>query len=61
MKYEISEQAKLPTRFGNFLTKSFREYGTNGILFEHLVVFTDTLGETPLVMLNWRCFWLKKM
>ncbi|WP_276897600.1 GTP cyclohydrolase II [Helicobacter japonicus] len=55
MKYEISEQAKLPTRFGNFLTKSFREYGTNGILFEHLVVFTDTLGETPLVRIHSEC------
>lgn len=55
MKYEISEQAKLPTRFGNFFTKSFREYGKNNTLFEHLVVFTHTLGETPLVRIHSEC------
>lgn len=54
MRFEISNQANLPTRFGNFKTQSFREYQDNAIL-EHLVVFTQTLPEVPLIRIHSEC------
>ncbi|RDU60736.1 GTP cyclohydrolase II [Helicobacter marmotae] len=55
MKYEISQQAKLPTRFGDFLTISFREYIDSHTSKEHLIVFTPFLGKTPLVRIHSEC------
>lgn len=65
MKYDISNQAKLPTKFGDFLTTSFREYlepqESNikdtmiGLVREHLVVYTTNLGNTPLVRIHSEC------
>lgn len=50
MKIEISEVANLPSRFGTFKIQSFKE----GIK-EHLVVFKEPLGETPLVRVHSEC------
>ena len=59
MKYDISQQAHLPTRFGDFLAVSFREYleKSNPLSTpsEHLVVFTQNLGEVPLVRIHSEC------
>ncbi|RDU72861.1 GTP cyclohydrolase II [Helicobacter aurati] len=60
MNIEISNQAKLPTRFGNFQTKAFREYkhqqsNTKETAVEHLVVFTDPLPNIPLVRIHSEC------
>lgn len=54
-KVEISQQANLPTRFGHFQIKAFREYLSNNDVREHLVVFTDNLGEKPLVRVHSEC------
>lgn len=75
LQFEISNRAKLPTRFGDFFTLSFREYcvknshthalvqniqngkesGTTYEIREHLVVFTPTLKQTPLVRIHSEC------
>ncbi len=55
MKLEISKQANLPTRFGNFKTKAFREYKQNGEIKEHLVVFTENFTDIPLVRVHSEC------
>lgn len=55
MQYDISNQAKLPTRFGDFFTMSFREYLADSTTREHLVVFTQHLSETPLVRIHSEC------
>lgn len=55
MNYDISNQAKLPTRFGDFLTICFREYVPDSKEREHLVVFTPSLGATPLVRIHSEC------
>ena len=55
MKVEISNQAKIPTRFGIFHAKSFREYQHDGVILEHLVVFSEVLPEVPLVRVHSEC------
>ncbi len=55
MKFEVSNEANLPTQFGNFKTQAFREYQTNGNTLEHLVVFTSPLSNTPLVRVHSEC------
>ncbi len=55
MKFEVSKQANLPTRFGNFKTKAFREYMEHNEIKEHLVVFTDKIGDIPLVRVHSEC------
>ena len=50
MKIEISEVANLPSRFGAFKIQSFKE----GIK-EHLVIFKEPLGKTPLVRIHSEC------
>ena len=47
---EISNTANLPTKFGNFKIKSFKE-GEK----EHLVIFTPNLPEIPLVRIHSEC------
>lgn len=55
MKFEVSNQANLPTQYGYFKIKSFREYQDNGNILEHLVAFTDPLPDTPLVRIHSEC------
>ena len=50
MNIEVSKQAKLPTTHGEFIIQSFKE----GIK-EHLVIFTKTLDETPMVRIHSEC------
>ncbi|WP_121020423.1 GTP cyclohydrolase II [Helicobacter vulpis] len=51
---QISNQAKLPTKFGEFLIQSFRE-NKGGFSWDHLVVFTPHLSSSPLVRLHSEC------
>ncbi len=50
MRINISNVAKLPTKYGNFKIQSFRE----GVK-EHLVIFKEPLGETPIVRIHSEC------
>ena len=50
MKIDISQIAKLPTRFGEFLIQAFQE-GEK----EHLVIFREPFGETPVVRVHSEC------
>ena len=50
MNIEISQEANLPTIFGNFKIKSFKE-GEK----EHLVIFSDKLSDTPIVRIHSEC------
>lgn len=55
---DISNKAKLPTRFGDFIIQSFRELGTKGecdCSLEHLVVTTPHLGKVPLLRVHSEC------
>ncbi len=45
-RLEVSNQAKLPTQFGEFYIQCFREKGSNGSK-DHLVVFTPNFLKTP--------------
>ena len=47
---EISNEAKLPTKFGNFKIQSFLEGDK-----EHLVIFKTPFGETPIVRVHSEC------
>jgi len=47
---EVSKTANLPTKYGNFLIKSFKENNK-----EHLVIFTKELPEIPLVRIHSEC------
>jgi GTP cyclohydrolase II len=50
MKIDISQIAKLPTEFGEFLIQAFKE-GEK----EHLVIFKEPFGETPIVRVHSEC------
>jgi GTP cyclohydrolase II len=50
MNIQISEVANLPSKFGQFKVKSFKE-GEK----EHLVIYTDNLEETPIVRVHSEC------
>ncbi|MBN2815740.1 MAG: GTP cyclohydrolase II [Campylobacterales bacterium] len=50
MNIQISEVANLPSRFGNFKVKAFKE-GSK----EHLVIYTETLDEVPIVRVHSEC------
>ncbi len=50
MKIEISEVAKLPSRFGSFKVQSFKE-GEK----EHLVIFKEPFGDVPVVRVHSEC------
>lgn len=54
MKYEVSNVANLPTIYGNFLAKSFREFRNDGKILEHLVVYKN-LRANPLVRIHSEC------
>jgi GTP cyclohydrolase II len=47
---EISKVAKLPTKYGIFNIKAFKE-GQR----EHLAIFTDNLSDTPIVRIHSEC------
>jgi len=50
MNIEISEVAKLPSRFGDFKVKAFKE-GQK----EHLVIYSEPLSQTPIVRVHSEC------
>ena len=50
MNIEISQEANLPSRFGNFKIKSFKE-GEK----EHLAIYSKNLDETPIVRVHSEC------
>ena len=50
MRINISNIANLPTKYGNFKIQSFRE----GVK-EHLVIFKEPLGKTPIVRIHSEC------
>ncbi|RAX54027.1 GTP cyclohydrolase II [Helicobacter sp. 16-1353] len=56
---DISNQANLPTKFGNFIIQSFRESVAKNdgcsCDVEHLVVMTKELGAIPLVRVHSEC------
>jgi GTP cyclohydrolase II len=47
---EISKVAKLPTKYGTFNIKAFKERDR-----EHLAVFTENLSDTPIVRIHSEC------
>ena len=50
MNIKISEIANLPSRFGNFKAKAFKE-GEK----EHLVIYKEPLNEIPIVRVHSEC------
>ncbi|QOY51652.1 GTP cyclohydrolase II [Candidatus Sulfurimonas baltica] len=50
MNIDISEVANLPSRFGNFKVKAFKEGNK-----EHLVIYKDSLDEIPIVRVHSEC------
>ncbi len=50
MNIEISEVANLPSRFGNFIVKAFKQ-GEK----EHLVIYTKKLEAVPIVRVHSEC------
>lgn len=50
MKIEISQVANLPSRFGDFKVKAFKEGNK-----EHLVIYKDKLDEIPMVRVHSEC------
>ncbi len=46
---DISNEAKLPTKFGEFKIKSFKDKK------EHLVIYKEPLGDTPIVRIHSEC------
>jgi len=50
MNIKISNIANLPSRFGNFKVKAFKQ-GEK----EHLVIYTDNLAEVPIVRIHSEC------
>lgn len=49
-RVEISNVAKLPTKYGTFNIQAFKE-GER----EHLAIFTDDLSDTPIVRIHSEC------
>ena len=49
---EVSKQANLPTKFGNFIIQSFKE---NDNKAEHLVLRSKELGSIPLIRVHSEC------
>ena len=50
MNIKISEVANLPSRFGDFKVKAFKEGNK-----EHLVIYKDNLDEVPIVRVHSEC------
>ena len=49
-KIDISKVAKLPTEYGTFNIQAFKEADK-----EHLAIYTDDLGENPIVRVHSEC------
>jgi len=47
---EISQTANLPTKYGNFKIKSFKEGNK-----EHLVIYKEPLGDIPIIRVHSEC------
>jgi len=54
MNIKISQIANLPSRFGNFKVKAFKEISEDGFK-EHLVIYKDKLDEIPIVRVHSEC------
>ncbi len=50
MKIELSNEADLPTKHGTFKVKAFKENYK-----EHLAIYTETIGEIPLIRVHSEC------
>lgn len=50
MNINISNEANLPSRFGNFKVKAFKE-GEK----EHLAIYTDNMSDIPIVRVHSEC------
>ncbi len=50
MNVKISDSANLPSRFGDFKVKAFKEE-----IKEHLVIYTEVLSDTPIVRVHSEC------
>lgn len=46
----ISNVSSLPTKYGNYKIQAFKEFEK-----EHLVIFTDNLGEVPFLRIHSEC------
>ena len=54
MNIEISQVANLPSRFGNFKVKAFKEACQEGCK-EHLVIYKENLEAIPIVRVHSEC------
>ena len=54
MNIEISEVANLPSRFGTFKVKAFKEACRDGCK-EHLVIYKENLESIPIVRIHSEC------
>ncbi len=54
MNIEISQVANLPSRFGNFKVKAFKEACKDGCK-EHLVIYKENLEAIPIVRVHSEC------
>jgi len=54
MNIHISEVANLPSKFGDFKVKAFKESHKDG-LKEHLVIYKDELDAIPIVRVHSEC------
>ena len=54
MNIEISEVANLPSRFGNFKVKAFKEACKDGCK-EHLVIYKENFEKIPIVRIHSEC------
>ncbi len=54
MNIEISQIANLPSRFGTFKVKAFKESCEDGCK-EHLVIYKENLEEIPIVRVHSEC------
>ena len=54
MKIQISNEANLPKRFGDFKIRAFREIKQEYPL-EHLVIKTQEMGDNPLIRVHSEC------
>lgn len=50
MNIQISQEANLPSRFGDFKVKSFKEKEK-----DHLVIYTDHMDKVPVVRVHSEC------
>ncbi len=54
MNIEISQIANLPSRFGNFKVKAFKETCADSCK-EHLVIYKENMQEIPIVRVHSEC------